>query len=53
MANEKAGERMMAIAALAVNDRVLETEEYNRCGPPRMVKGLLDGVDKVTLCDQP
>ena len=53
MACEDSGERMMVSAALTVNDRVVKTEEYRRCGPRRMVKGLVDGVDKVTLCEKP
>ena len=53
MACEDIRERMMARIALTVNDRVLETEEYHRCAPRRMVKGVADGVKKVTLCDKP
>ena len=53
MACENAGERMMASEALTVNDRVLKTEDYSKCGPRRMVRGVVDGVDKVTLCDKP
>jgi hypothetical protein len=53
MAAENIDERMMASAALSVNDRVLMTEEYAKCPPLRMVRGVVDGVDKVTLCDKP
>ena len=52
MACEIVGERMMASVALTVNDRVVKTEDYSRCGPRRMVRGVADGVDKVTLCDK-
>jgi serine/threonine protein kinase len=53
MAAENIQERMMASAALVVNDRALLTEKYAQCPPRRMVRGVLDGVDKVTLCDKP
>ena len=53
MACENGGDRMMASEALTVNDRVVKTEEYIRCGSRRMVKGVVDGVDKVTLCQKP
>ena len=53
MACEDGSERMIASEALTVNDRVVKTEEYSRCGPRRMVKGVVDGVAQVTLCDKP
>ena len=53
MACENVGERMMASVALTVNDRVVKTADYSKCGPRRMVRGVVDGVDKVTLCDKP
>ena len=53
MACENVGERMMASVALTVNDRVVKKEDYSKCGPRRMVRGVVDGVDKVTLCDKP
>ena len=53
MAGESGGERMMASVALTVSDRVVKTDDYSRCGPRRMVKGVIDGVEKVTLCEKP
>ena len=53
MACENVRERMMASVALTVNDRVAKTEDYSKCGPRRMVRGVIDGVDRVTLCDKP
>ena len=53
MAWENVGERMMASVALTVNDRVVKKEDYSKCGPRRMVRGVVDGVDRVTLCDKP
>ena len=53
MACDNVAERMMASVALTVNDRVVKKNDYNKCGPRRMVKGVADGVDKVTLCDKP
>ena len=40
---------MQRALALIVNDRVVKTEDYSKCGPRRMVRGVVDGVDKVTL----
>lgn len=53
MACESVEDRVMARKALEVNDRVLETKDYISCPPRRMVRGVMDGVDKVTLCDKP
>ena len=53
MTSEAGGERMMASLTLTVNDRVLKTEEYRGCGPRRMVKGVIDGVEKATMCEKP
>jgi hypothetical protein len=53
MTSEKVQERIMASEALAVNDRVLKTKDYSSCGPRRMVRGVVDGADKVTLCNKP
>ena len=53
MAHEDGNNRMEASEALNVNDRVVRSEEYTRCGPRHMVKGATDGVKKVTLCEKP
>jgi serine/threonine protein kinase len=53
MACDNVRNRMMASEVLAVNDRVFKTEDYDRCPPRRMVRGLADGVDKFTLCEKP
>ena len=53
MSCENGGQRMMAREALRVNDRVLKCDEYSRCDPRRMVKGVVDGVKKVSLCEKP
>jgi predicted Ser/Thr protein kinase len=52
MANRDVQQRMTASAALPVNDRVSKTDEYKRCDPRRMVRGIADGVGNVTLCDK-
>ena len=53
MAHEDGSTRMKASEALNVNDRVVRSEEYTRCGARRTVKGVTDRVKKVTLCEKP
>jgi serine/threonine protein kinase len=53
MVCENAEKRVSASAALAINDRVFNKDEYTSCHPRRMVRGVMDGVQKVTLCDKP
>jgi hypothetical protein len=53
MVYENAEKRVTAREALERNDELLRTEEYNSCAPRRMVKGIMDGVEMVTLSDRP
>ena len=44
MAHKDDSHTMKAIAALTVNDRVVRSDEYTRCGQLGMVKGVMDRV---------
>lgn len=52
MVADDPGRRLSATEVGTAIGSLRETEEYNACPPRRMVKGKLDGVEKVTLTDR-
>lgn len=53
MVSEDTESRPSAGQALAVIDHVCAMAEYRMCPAKRLVKGLVDGEDEVTLTDRP
>ena len=52
MVSDEPSKRPSAANALTAIDRIRITHEYKACPPRRMVKGMFDGVENITLTDR-